>query len=422
MPKNPALALASFVGRRTQVRFRGLHFEERDPTTISAADALKIDVCWSVAIGLSMIDPIRAGSFQAQHLLLALESGDITRITKAVAVEVTFAATAGMKNRARTEELERKSRDLIGRVDDPFVHALTTSCFGGAAWLEGRWRAAMEWQKKADETLRRECTGAAWQLATINIVMCDALFRLGEWGELFDRYQSMVADARARGDLFLEIYLRIKFGALGHLAENDADGAERELHAAVERWTKGQFNLLHFWELYQATECDLYRGAPDRAFERLEANASDVRKSALLTLQLYRVSMLDLRGRVALAMADSEKGRARKRYLDEARRSVKKLAAEETPWADALSLLVDAGLAAADGRSGQALVRLREAEHAAERADMFIHAAAARMRRGELTGGTSGNESRARATADLKERRIALPARFTEVLAPGFAR
>ncbi len=420
MPRSPALAFASFAGRRAQAQLRGLDYRERSAAELDPDVLLKIDVAWSVSIGLSMIEPVRAGSFQAHHLVMALNAGDKERIAKAVAVEIPFSATAGPKNRKRTAHLESLATSLAAEVDDPFVKALTVSCHGGAAWLEGRWREAASWQKKADEQIRRECTGAAWQLATINIVMFDSLYRLGDWAELFDRIYDVLDDAESRGDLFLEMYLRIKFKALAHLAQGDSAGARAELDGALERWSKGSYTLLQFWHLYATCEADLYDGEPEQALARLDAAWADIKRSLLLTLQLYRVSIWDLRGRAELAVARAQ-ANERSSHLAGAQKAAKKLRKEKNPWADALAALIEAGAHALMDQRAEAFPRLREAEQVARAAHMGLHAEVASLRRAQLGQSTGDRDEAARAREAMEAQRIVDADAWARVLSPGFS-
>jgi hypothetical protein len=419
MPHSPALALAAFAGRRAQAQLRGFDYRERPEAELDADVLLKIDVAWSVSIGLSMIDPVRAGSFQAHHLVMALDAGEKERIAKAVAVEVPFSATAGLKNRKRTARLEELAQSLAAEVEDPFVQALTKSCLGGAAWLEGRWRDAAEWQGKADELIRRECTGAAWQLATINIVMFDSFYRLGHWAELFERFHDVLDDAESRGDLFLEVYLRIKFKALAHLAHGDSSAARAELDGAIGRWSKGSFTLLQFWHLYLSCEADLYDGEAERALARLDGAWRDVKRSLLLNLQIYRVSAWDLKGRIELAVAARAAGR-RSSHVSSARKAARKLRKENNPWADALGALIEAGGHALLDERADAFPRLREAEQAARSAHMSLHADLAGLRRAQLGRSSGDRDEAARAREAMEAQHIADADAWANVLSPGF--
>jgi hypothetical protein len=292
---------------------------------------------------------------------------------------------------------------------------------GGAAWLEGRWRDAARWQEKADERIRRECTGAAWQLATINIVMFDSLYRLGDWERLFERLDDVQGDAEARGDLFLEIYLRIKFRALFHLAAGDPDAAQRELDAAIDRWSKGSFTLLHFWHIYASAEVDLYRGASEVAEKRLDDAWGDIKKSLLLTLSLYRISIWDLRGRIELARVGAETSRsARHAHLRKARSAARTLRKEKTPWADAVAAMIEAGAHASARETGPAFSRLNEAAHSARGSHMNLHAHFSELRRAEMSDGTGARDELARSRAAIEAQRIQNVSAWANVLSPGF--
>ncbi len=80
-------AIVSLILNRIKLRLRGLHFRPRDAGQISAEDLTRIDVCWTAASGLGIIDPIRGADFQARGLLLALRAGEPYRIGRALVLE-----------------------------------------------------------------------------------------------------------------------------------------------------------------------------------------------------------------------------------------------------------------------------------------------------------------------------------------------
>src|SRR5262249_4550753 len=69
LSETPNHALASLLFRRAQSRLRGLRFSERDSSQVAPQDLTQIDICWSAALGLSMVDTIRGADFQTRHLL-----------------------------------------------------------------------------------------------------------------------------------------------------------------------------------------------------------------------------------------------------------------------------------------------------------------------------------------------------------------
>src|SRR5262249_49264049 len=98
-------ALLSLLWRRFRLWLRGLRFRARDASQIPAADLNRIDICWSVAVGLSIVDTVRAADFQTRNLLLALRAGEPYRVARALAWEAAHQANAGGPARQRTARL-----------------------------------------------------------------------------------------------------------------------------------------------------------------------------------------------------------------------------------------------------------------------------------------------------------------------------
>src|SRR6185369_917510 len=65
----PRRALLSLLARRVRIKLRGLSFTEKDATQVSAEELMRIDICWSIAVGLGVVDTIRGSEYQARHLL-----------------------------------------------------------------------------------------------------------------------------------------------------------------------------------------------------------------------------------------------------------------------------------------------------------------------------------------------------------------
>src|SRR5258708_26713207 len=75
LPSTGRRALASLMLERLRLRWRGLDFAARDPTEVPPAALSRIDVCWSVGVGLGLVDAVRGFDFQVRHLRLAPEAG-----------------------------------------------------------------------------------------------------------------------------------------------------------------------------------------------------------------------------------------------------------------------------------------------------------------------------------------------------------
>src|SRR5262249_57054685 len=83
------------LGRRFWLRLRGLRFRERDAGQVSAEQLTRVDICWSAAVGLSIVDTVRAADFQTRNLLLALRAGEPYRVARALAWEAAHQANYG---------------------------------------------------------------------------------------------------------------------------------------------------------------------------------------------------------------------------------------------------------------------------------------------------------------------------------------
>ena len=128
---------ASLLLRRARIRLRGLGFNERDESQISAETLTRIDTCWSAASGLSMVDTIRGADFQARHLLLALEAGEPYRVARALAMEGGLVATGGVPAEKRAQQLVDQAMELAQRIEHP--HAIGMAEIGlGCARVPGR--------------------------------------------------------------------------------------------------------------------------------------------------------------------------------------------------------------------------------------------------------------------------------------------
>src|SRR5258708_15377730 len=79
----------------------------------------RIDISWSVAVGLTMIDTIRGADFQTRNLLLSLRAGEPLRLARALAMEHGFSSLGGSRSRARTEAVRPAAARLAQPLPGP---------------------------------------------------------------------------------------------------------------------------------------------------------------------------------------------------------------------------------------------------------------------------------------------------------------
>jgi hypothetical protein len=421
-PESHRWALVSLLARRAFLRLRGLRFKQRDETQVAAQDLLRIDTCWSVGAGMGNVDMVSGADFQARHLLLALRAGEPYRVARALALESAYVAMGGSRSRERARRLRRASRELARRVARPYSVALATLTTGIAAWLDGRWREARELCESGEATLRERCTGVDWELLTAQLFSLASLFFLGEIGELSNRRRLLLDDAEGRGNLLRATFLRAGFCC--HIARLAADAPQRareELEAGLAGWKRGErFDYLHLWVRGARTDISLYSGERLAAPEPVRATWQAAARALDRFVQAGFVRGLDARGRRRLALAaqatDADERRGHVRSAEEHARTIER---EKTRWGDPLALLLRASAAASRGETEQAVVWLGSAESGLQAAEMALHAAVARRRRGELLGGETGRALVDSADAWMAGQSIRNPERMTAMLAPG---
>ncbi len=421
-PETPQRAVASLLWWWARLRLRGLEFEERDSTQIAAETLIRIDTCWSVAIGLGTVDPIRGIAFSKQHLLLALEAGEPYRIARALAIEAACAATGGSRSQSRTTRLIEASMQLAERVNRPHASGLAHVIAGMAAYLGGHWKKACELLDRGETILREGCTGVTWELDTAMSYRFRALIFAGRLDKVQQRLPAYLKEVREKGGRYAEVNLRSRISWLPLLAADRPEEALEEVHQALERWPESGFHVQHYWLLTGEAEIALYRGDPAAAWEHVQRTWPKMERSLLLRIQLTRNEARVLRSRTALAAAlgcgqETARGRELLRLVAGDLRRVER---EKLFWATPLALLLRAGLATARGDQRAAIEHLVAAAAGFESADMELHAAVSRRRRGQLELARVGDGSFIlEAESWMAEQGIENPERMSAVLAPG---
>jgi len=416
LPETPRRALLSIATRRAHLRLRGLGFRERDATQVSLERLTHIDTCWAAAVGLGVVDPIRGADFQARHLQLALRAGEPYRVARALAIEVGFSGTGGLRNHTRTQELLRSTMALAERVGHPHALGLATLNAGIAARLEGRFREGVKLCDRAEEILRERCTGVAWERDTAEIFSLTCLVMLGEWQELARRLPTLIKEVEARGDLYPSSYMRTRIQYLLCLAADEPERACEEEKRGVAQWSQQGFFTLHYSDLMARAEIELYRGDSQAAWSYLQQRWPDLTQSLLPRVQSVFIESRHLRARCALAKAIAGQ---KAYFLEIAERDARTIERERTRWGLFRFYLIRAAVAATRGDKRAATRILASAEKAFVSVEMGLFSAAARRRRGEILGGDEGRALVQAADAQMAAQRITHPERVAGMLAPG---
>jgi serine/threonine protein kinase len=418
LPSTPGKALAALLLRRALLRLRGLGFRLRDESKVSAEDLTRIDLCWTVAVGLMFIDFIQGASFQTLGLLLALRSGEPYRITRAIAIEAVYLSSSGGPSQPRVSQLLSVAEPLAEFLNNPHAKAMTMFARAAATVFSGEWRAGRGWLEGAEEILRSRCSGVTWDLDIVNYAALWNLTYLGEVNQLRRRLPSLVKEARERGDLLAEASLSTHMSMVC-LADHNPAEAESQLTDAVSKWTGKGFNTLHGVSLRARVQILLYRGEIAAVCKLVATAWPFLKRSMLLRMQITRIQWLEFRARCALAAAVHSPNPAP--LLRAAECDARRLDRERRPWASAYAQFIRGGIALRRGDAAKAEELLTKAAASFEAVDMNLCAAVTRRRLGELMGGDRGRALVEEADRWMMMQQIQNPAQWAAMYSPGFS-
>lgn len=414
LPSTRNRALLSLLWHRFRLWLRGLKFRERPAEQIPAEELARIDLTWSVAIGLTMIDTIRGADFQTRNLLLALQAGEPYRLARALAWEATHAAMGGENSKKRSTRLLDEADALCRRIDNPHALGVATMGRGVAAYFHGEWEKSRDLCDRAADIFRNRCTGVTWELDTSSAFAFWALWFMGELAELTRRFPILVKEAHERGDMLAEANYTTFGGPFVWLAADDPDGAREALANVMGAWSKQEFHVQHFTTLTARVQIETYRGDAPAAWRYLTEQWAGMAGSFLLHVECVRIFMIHLRARCALA---NLKAAAAGPLLAIVRQSIRALEKEKPAWCRPLAKLLHAGLAEQEGDAAGAARLLENAAGELDRYAMKLFAAAARRRQGELLG-ESGRPIVEAADRFMAEQGVRNPARMAALFVP----
>jgi eukaryotic-like serine/threonine-protein kinase len=416
LPRTRRQTLAALLYGRLRLRLRGRHFKERSADEIRAADLVRIDTCWSVGIGLTLVDNLRAVYFHTRGLLLALDSGEPVRVARSLAGEVGILATGGGRTRRATTAAVTRARDLAIATGNPHVIALSDLVSGIAAFMNGEWRDATRLGEHALAQFRQQQSGATWEAAMAQNLLIGSLSYQGRLREVTALAMQLLATARDRGNAYWDTELRTR-QTLVWLAQDAPAEAVRQADEGIARWSHEGFHRQHYNHVLAHVQSAIYQGDAETGWRRLEANWTAITRSQLLRVQWTRIEASYGRARCALSMAQSS--RRSGPFLSIALSEGRGIRRERMSWSDPIADVIEAAVSFRRGDAAAARRLLTGAVDAFDRKGMSLYAAAARTRLSALLE-DDGARYRHDADAWMAREGIVNPARMTRLIAPGF--
>jgi serine/threonine protein kinase len=399
LPESPRRALASLGLCRARLRLR-LALPLRKKSHPSGEALRRVDACFAVACALATVDTVRAAELQARSLLLALDAGEPQRLSRLLAFEAGFAASAGPRAAPRASRLLALAEKTAVDPDDPLVRGTLTGVRGMTAYLTGRWRDALVACDAADQSLAQ--AGAVWERQTARLYALLSLSYLGDLDELRRRVPEQLTDADDRGDLYAATSVRASVSSLAWLAADNVPAARRIADDGARGWSRRSYHLQHFWSLLSSALVDLYEGRGERAIARLDQEWRALEESQLLRLHVVCVEAFWIRARAALMTGDQRT----------AARDARRLEAMGSELSLGVAELVRAAL-----DPDQAALQLAAAAARFDASEMAMHARAADHARARLLGDRAALD---RAADEMRRRGVVDPARMAAAIVPGF--
>jgi tRNA A-37 threonylcarbamoyl transferase component Bud32/tetratricopeptide (TPR) repeat protein len=403
LAKTPRRALFMLAWRRLVLKLRGLGYRERSASEVPVDALQRIDVCWSISMGLAMVDTIRGAAFQSKQLILALEAGEPYRVARALSAEAAFLATGGLKDEARARRLVAEATAVAKRVGDPQLLGLIEFCDGLTHFLVGRWREAAELTARAERTFTDQGYAVTWEAANSRLFAVWSHFYLGDISGLSRRIPVLVREAERRGDRYAVTSLQSGLANVSLLATDAPEEARAAVRRVMAEWGSRQFHFQHYWALLSEGMIDLYVARPQDSVERVEAGWGQLKSAMLLQIQNVRVEARYLRARLAVALGRAGEALSHAEAIEE----------EGVEWGNAFALATRGVVA---GKAGEA--QLKAAVERFSALDMQAFAAAARLRLGEVQGGEIGAANVRAGLGWLTAQGVRNPEAFAAMLLP----
>lgn len=415
---SPRRALLSRRLRRT--RGGGPRYRQRAAEQVPPKALARADVYWTVAAGLSGIDPLRGADFSARYMQLATATGEPMRTARGLALDAVYDAMLGPEELA--DRLLDEARTIARTARDS--HSMpTVELLGGIAnvWRGSSVRASLAAIDEAHAHLANvRGVAVRWRLAQAKAYAVTALTWLADLPALAARAEAYLHDADQRGDRYLSTWIRTR-ASLFRLASGRPELALGESDAVIRDWSADArgYQLPHHFARVTRAEVALYTGRMDRAAEIL-AEHQDARAAQLLRINAVRIEDAFLTGRLHLARALSRRAgdSEGQRHLRGAQAQAKRLGRERGTVGPALSRLLAGAIALERGDDALATRELRAASVELEAVELGLHAAVARAAAGSL-GERGPAAASAEAWADwCRQRGVAEPARIAGMVLP----
>ena len=405
LPSRVSSARRALIGNMIWLRLRGTRYRERPTNNANPQDQLRLDLHFTAALGLSLVDTIPGALCLARGLRTALQLGDRRRIAYALAYHGMYSAAGGERLIHYGRTLVAQARQIAQEDRNLFLLGWARCADGVVEYFAGNFESAVEKLIDAEAQLREHTVGTAPELNHLRMFLMFAMRRNGCYDRLRGHYLEYVRDATRRGDRYATTSFRWSANAVW-LAADDTARARSELAGGAWSPRADGLHLQHWFLARAHAELALYEG---------DADALRVAREELTTFVATPLRYVEVvRAETALTLA---RVAILERDLPAARHELVQLRRERAPYLRAMALLVEAAADQLEGRHDEARAHLADATALCESSRMQVVAALARRRTGQALGGALGERITTDADAVLRRHGIIDCARFARAFA-----
>ena len=417
LPARRGAVLAGILMRRAKLKLRGLSWKEAphvDPDTLD-----RVDVCLSASRGLVISDLLAGGYFQAEHLLLALESGDPSRVALALSEEAKSASYFGERGVVRARALLSEVEALAERIGTKQARANAMTTEALVLLMGGQWANSLKLNREAEALLRDEWAGGHQEIFDVLARQAAALSVMGDMRGVDALCTRTAAEAGRRSNVYHEVQAQA-FLVLPALARDDVEQAREILGAMTPLAAARELQAAAIQLLNVRTALDIYTGNEAEVWTTRNAEVAAMRSNPLMRASIARSEVWAWHGRLALAAAERKPDRS-STMIRCAKQQARALAKDAFPPSAPFASLLRAGIHNLQGNTQHTEAELREAAERFDTLDMRLYAGATRRRLGHLLGGERGALMCKRADAVLQDIGVKNLDAFTRIWVPGFA-
>jgi hypothetical protein len=394
-PRSRAGALMRIVVGRARRALGSSDFVERDPASLSERERLRVDTLCGLALALWLMDPLTGAALQADHLRLAMRTGDRLRFATALCLEVSVSALDGVPAQKRTRRIIEQARALAEGLGRREIDAALTTAEGAAALLEGRWVDAWTRFSEAEQQFGESALGHSAMRTNAQYLRMMSLFWMGRSGVAAAQLPSMLREMEQRGHLMGWTWLKLveMWTLLWSGQLEDAKGCAAQVRG---RLSSRGFQLQRWYLEFGEVCTRVFERDGEAAWRHAHASWPLFRQG--FASQVQRMTARWVRSNAALARA-VESPSVRPAMLAEARGLARRVDGEDVPWARAIARSMNASIASMSGDHDTALRLLTEAEPLLENSHFEAVVEAVRYFRGRMMGGDAGRALVERAEA-----------------------